>query len=511
MGIKLNIPLPSKGLMIDRPAEYIDSRSAANIKNMETNRGIIRKRIGSISLGASLNERVMRLFELQVGGLTRLIRIGLTKVEVLNKTTGVWSSITSTPLTGAKSDIVNFAFPLLSGQKIAVYTNGLDPIRKVSIAGMDSSLGGSPPKAKFIQAFGPYLVLGYINDGATYYSRIQWCDTGSPEVWSGGNAGSIDLLDDPEDMTGMGLMGSYLTVHKSNSIYLGQLVSTSDVMRFDRRATGVGAIAGATIQQLPSGQQIFLGSEGIHVFDGSTAPLIDSPIQDEIRELMNPIYAYKSQGIVVRELDEYWVNIAIEDQTEPETLYKYNWRTGQIYKDYRSNLTAMGIFLNSSGAFNWDDIVGTWNASLLRWSNELSLVLNPVVIFGDSSGNTQNRTSQTYDDNMVAYESIWETKDFVGEDYGISDIDVMLRWKGIQLWAKGDTVSSYYSIDSGTTWTAIKTSTLTDDYPGDDVPEILYFDVVSSKIRFKFVNSTSEEVFSIKKYQIDASRREMRK
>ena len=32
MPIKLNIPLPSKGLVVDRPAEYVDERSAYNIK-----------------------------------------------------------------------------------------------------------------------------------------------------------------------------------------------------------------------------------------------------------------------------------------------------------------------------------------------------------------------------------------------------------------------------------------------------------------------------------------------
>ncbi len=79
MAIKLNIPLPSKGLVVDRPSEFVDERSAYNIRNMEFNRNIIRKRAGSSLLGASLGERVMRLFELQVGSETRLIRVGLTK------------------------------------------------------------------------------------------------------------------------------------------------------------------------------------------------------------------------------------------------------------------------------------------------------------------------------------------------------------------------------------------------------------------------------------------------
>lgn len=206
----------------------------------------------------TLSERIQRYFELQVGDSTRLFRIGLTKVQILNKSTGVWASITSTPLTGVESDPVSFTFPLLSGAKIAVYTNGRDNIRKCAITGNDADLGGTPPKAKYVLAVGPYLLLAYITDGSNiYYNRVQWCDTGACETWTGGNSGSQDLIDDPEDITGVGLFGSSPTIHKTNSIYVGQLVTTSDVFRFDRKATGVGAISGNTIANIPSGEQIF--------------------------------------------------------------------------------------------------------------------------------------------------------------------------------------------------------------------------------------------------------------
>jgi hypothetical protein len=507
MGIKVNIPLPLKGLTVDRPAEYVDARAASAIKNMETNRGIIRRRIGTVQIGASLSERVMRYFELQIGSTTRLFRVGPTAVQVLNKTTGVWSSVANTALTGTATNPVSYAFPLLSGAKIATFTNGVDNIRKCSITGNDSDLGGSPPKCRYLLAFGPYLLLGYILDGGdTYYSRVQWCDTGAPETWSGGNSGSIDLLDDPEDMTGMGLMGSYATIHKSKSIYIGQLVSGSEVIRFDRRATGVGAIAGATIQQIPSGQQIFLGSDGLHIFDGNNAPLIDAPIQDEIRERLNPLYAYKSQAISVRELDEYWINVPLDDATEPTTVYKYNWRTGQIYKDFRTDLTALGTYLNVNGALTWADMSGTWNNSVLRWANDVDQGLNPTVIFGDSSGVSTTKSDETYNDNGVTNEALWETKDFTCEDYGISDINTYMRWEGGRIWAKGDTLKIYYSVDSGENWTLGSTITLDDDYLPEGYP--FYFDVVSENLRLRFLNSTSDEVFTVKKYQLAASQRE---
>ncbi len=369
MPIKLNVPLPSKGLVVDRPGEYVDQRSATAIKNMETNRGIIRKRLGTTAMGSSLGERIQRVFELQVGPETRLFRIGLTEVEVYDKGAETWSSATSTALTGTIADQISYAFPLLAAEKIAAFTNGVDPIRKCGISGNDAVLGGSPPKCRYMQAFGPYLMLAYITDGGdTFRSRLQWCDTGLPETWTGGNAGSVDLLEDPDDITGLSLFGNFLTVHKASCIYVGQLVTTSDVIRFDRKTTGVGTCAGATIQNLPSGEQIFLAADGIHVFNGITAPLIESPIQDELREGMNPEYLYKAQSVFVRELDEYWVCVAMGSDTEPQTVYKYNWRTAQVYKDERPNLTALGVFINTQEDA-WDDDSESWDSDPLGFGH----------------------------------------------------------------------------------------------------------------------------------------------
>lgn len=511
MAIKLNIPLPSKGLVVDRPSEFVDERSAYNIRNMEFNRNIIRKRAGSSLLGASLGERVMRLFELQVGSETRLIRVGLTKTEDLTKSTSTWNDISSAPLTGTLDDAVSVSYPLLSAEKIAVFTNGIDPIRKVGITGDDAALGGTPPIAKFVRAFGPYLVIAYVTDGGnTYYSRVQWSDTDSCETWSGGNAGSVNLLEDPDDITGMGVFGNFLTVHKATSIYLGQLVTTSDVFRFDRKSTGVGCVAEATIQNIPSGEQIFLGSDGIHLFNGITAPLIDSPIQDELRETINPGAVKRSNSVFVEELDEYWLAVPIGSDSDPSTIYKYNWRTQQIYRDDRPNCTAMSLYLNTT-AVTWDSAVGTWDSQTKRWDSNDALALNKVIVFGNSAGVTHRRESGATTDGTAAIDSLWETKSFTATDFGIPDIDRMMRWKGLELWALGSTVTVAYSIDNGESWTTAATLTLASYYPTDSAPLNVYFDVVSSSIRFRFTNSVDNETFTIKKYQIEATPREARK
>lgn len=511
MPIKLNIPLPSKGLVVDRPAEYVDERSAYNIKNMEFNRNIIRKRSGSTNIGSSLGERVMKIFELQVGAETRVVRVGLTKVEDLDKPSSVWSDIANSALTGTSDDNVSVAYPLLSAEKIAVFSNGIDAIRKVSLTGNDADLGGSPPIARYCRAFGPYLVLGYITTGGnTYYSRVQWSDTGDCETWTGGNAGSSDLLEDPDDITGFGVFGNFLTVHKATSIYLGQLVTTSDVFRFDRKSTGIGCVAEATIANIPSGEQIFLGTDGIHLFNGITAPLIDSPIQDELRETMNPGAVKRSNAVFVEDLDEYWVAIPIGSDTTPSTIYKYNWRTREIYKDDRPNCTAMSLYLNTTSG-TWDSALGTWDSQVKRWDSSDALSLNKVVLFGDALGVTQRRESGATLDGSKAISALWETKEFTATDFGIKDIDTLMRWKGLEIWATGNSFDISYSKDGGVSWVSAGTLNLTSYYPSDSAPLNFYFDVVSSVMRFRFTNTQPNEVFTIKKYQIYATPREARK
>ena len=66
----------------------------------------------------------------------------------------------------------------------------------------------------------------------------------------------------------------------------------------------------------------------------------------------------------------------------------------------------------------------------------------------------------------------------------------------------GNDVDIDYSIDSGITWTNIETSALGSEYPEDYAPDILYFDVLSSKIRFRFRNSTLAETFYLKQFMM---------
>jgi hypothetical protein len=513
--LKTKAPLPILGLNVASPGEFIDPRQAPNCQNMEINRQILRKRWGTQAMGASMGERIMDFGALQIGEVVKLLRVGLTKTELWDDVAAAWTDVAGASWTGTEDDIFDFAFPLIGGAKIMAITNGVDPIMKYTGSGNTAALGGTPPKARFMLDYNGYLLLLYIIDGGvTYSGRIQWPDTGDPENWTpgvGSNAGSVDLVDDGKDITGADWFGQYVAVHKESAIYLGYLTQGSGIFQFDRKATGIGTCARETIQNLPDGTQIFLARDGLHLFNGITAPLIPSPIMDEIRETLNPANAFKSKSILVREKDEYWVFMPIGSDTEPQTCYKYNYRLGYAWKDVRANLTAVSSYFKTDDP-TWDEDVGTWDAATDRWDDVINLALNPIPVFGDTVGNVTQRNNGATDAG-AAIDAFWDSKDFTCQDLGVDEDGRLVRWMEMQVWAKGNSVQMFYSTDGGNTWTESSGSpmTLASDYPSDDAPDYFYFDVLSSRIRFRFRNSNDAESFTIKNFVVKAVPREMRR
>ena len=434
------------------------------------------------------------------------IRVGLDKIEYYNSTDDIWVDITGTDLTGTTDDLVDTALPLLSGAEIICITNNKDAIRKWIASGDTADLGGTPPIAKFIQEYKTYLVCANIGGGTDISQRVQWSDTADPETWTGGNSGAVDLIEDGGEITGLNLYGNYVAVHKRGSIYLGYLVSSTDIFRFERKSTGRGTIANNSIVNLPTGEQIFLASDGIAVFNGVSATLIEAPINEEIRDEMDDTYAYRSWGVLVKDKDEVMIGIPLSGQTTGETVYKFNYKTRVLYKDDRGGATVAWIGSASAGQ-SWDQMTGTWDSQTIRWNERGLNEDSDQINIGHSDGTVTRIDETTTSDNGKPIDAYIITKDFQDSQQMIS------RWKSMELWAKGGTVDVQYSVDGGSTWVATHSNphTLTSEFPEYDSPLVIYFDVVASKIRFKFTNNTDDEALTIKQFIIDYSPREYRR
>lgn len=499
-----------QGLDVSKPSEYISAQSASYLKNVSIDRSLLVKRYGTSARGAVIggtDVEIMGGREFTNNGTKYNIRIGLDKIERYNTGTSAWVDITGTDLTGTSEDLIDTAVPLLTGDSILCITNGIDAIRKWTATGNTAALGGTPPIAKFIQEYATYLVCANIQGGTDIDQRVQWSDTANPEEWTDGNAGAVDLVEDGEAITGLNVFGNFLCVHKKSSIYLGSLVSTTAIFRFDRKNTEVGTVANGSIINLPTGEQIFLGVDGIHLFNGISAPLIQSPVNDEIRDSLNQAKAHKAWGCLVIEEDEAWIGIPIGDQETGETVYRYNYRSGVLHKDLRPGINTAWRASTSSG-LTIDEMTEPMDSYTDRFDAGQLGGLAGEIHFGSTTGYTTVQSISSNSDAGVAIPCEWQSKDFVSPDEG-----QMERWLELQVWARGyGTLTVEYSTDEGVTWTAMSGSpiTLTDTFPSDSAPQILYFDVVSSLFRVRFINNTTSDVFEIKKFLLGYLNREAR-
>ena len=492
------------GLDVSLPAEYIGSQSSPNCQNMEVDRAILQKRTGTETFGTSLGEQVMAGRQFSSQDVNFVVKVGVTEIMEWDDGNGWWTSITGTALTGTTADTIDLSTPMLSGVRVLIITNGIDNPRKYTGTGNTADLGGSPPKAKYCLEYKDYLVLANIDDGSPRRQRVAWSDTGDIENWTTGNSGTQDLTEDGENITGLGGFGDYITIHKASSIYIGYLVTTSNVFKFDRKTTGRGAVANASIQTLPNGEQAFLATDGIRLFNGTSAPLIDSKINDEIRDGLNYSKLTNVWSIVVPEKKEYWVGVPLTGDDYGNSIYKYNYETGVCYKDVRSNITCAFKFSLVSQP-TWDQEVGTWDAWSGRWDDGLDSISAPVILLNDASGQTYQRSTSVYNDGSDVIDALWESKDFQNEEIGRLN-----RWMEMEVWAKGDNVTVDYSTDRGVTWMNATTLSLNATFPDDDAPLRVYFDFISTKARFRFRNNTSGESFALKQFVVMYMPREMR-
>jgi hypothetical protein len=495
------------------PSNVLAVESNSNVMKIEVPGSVIATTttIGSSSWAAattaySSEPTIMAGREFISAGTKYNVRIGLDKIERYNTGTGTWVNITGTDLTGTLEDNHNTAVPLLNGNEVLCITNGVDAIKKWTGTGNVENLGGTPPVAKYIQEYKTYLVCANIAGGVDVSQRVQWCDTADPETWNSGNAGAVDLVEDGEEITGLNIFGDYLTVHKKSSIYVGALVSSSSIFQFARKSTGSGTVANNSIQNLPTGHQIFLADDGIRLFNGISSPLIESKINDEIRDELNSEYSYTAWSVIKKDKDEVWIGMPIGSQTQGETVYKYNYVTGILYKDERIGANAAW---NASTAISqsWNDFTTSWDDDTTSWNERTLNTGSSLTNIGFSSGRVFYVDGGSSNDGALAINAYFITKDFQDSQQVIS------RWKGMELWAKGGSVNVEYSTDGGNTWREVSNSpvTLTAEFPDFDNPTMLFFDVVASKIRFKFINDKASESLTIKQFIIDYKPREYRK
>lgn len=497
---KKPVLVPIVGLDTSAGARYIDDRASPDCQNVRIDRAEIKKREGTLAIGAASTGMVQKIIEHQREASRFLARITTDKFEYFNQQTQAWVDYTgATALNGTEDVPVTATIAKISNKNVLVFSNFVDNIKKWvnPTGGNIADLGGTPPIPKYMLYFNGYLLLGYIKDGANIYAeRIQWSDFDDPETWSGGLSGFQDCFDGTK-MTGLARLKDVVVVSKEGSLWNGWLTGDDRVMQFEMSEPRMGFISGNTIQSIPGNQLIGLGQDGIIVYNGLRADMAAPGILDDIREDLNPQVVERSHGVIVTELDEYWLFIPVSSGNYPTRLYRLNYRTGNVYRDTVRNITASGL-LTQIEKLLVNDMTGTINSYTGIFNSIIRNSLYPRLVMGDSYGYCYQFDYNRKDENGTAIEAYWCSKDYVAKEGHYAS------WQGIEYIASGDYIEWHYSTDGGTTWTEIGTQTLTSTQTKYFMP----FHALGETIRVRCRNNESNSSFAIKQFTLHAIPRE---
>jgi len=484
------IPIPVLGIDTSRPGTLLDSRATPDCQNVRIERTQIKKKEGYTQIGSTLTGDVVQIFEFDREGTKYTVAITTSKFYWWNNAGASWDDKTGTALNGVLTQPVSATTAKISGKNVCVFCNFIDAIRKWTTSGNSADLGGSPPIAKYLLGFNRYLLLGNIKDGADLYpERVQWPDYDDPETWTQGvthEAGYQDL-DDGYEMTGLFRMGNNAICSKTDALWVGYLTNDSRIWQFDSVDQRLGFLVGNTIKVIPGGMCIGLSKFGLMIFNGIRAQLITPGIFEDIRDYTDSDKVVKSHAEVVAELNEYWLFLTLSGGTYPTRLYRYNYLTGQVYKDLVTNITASGTLTRRTATLI-DDATGTIDSYTGVIDQVQQDSFYPYILLGNKDGEVFKFDYDATNEDGTAISAYWCSSDIVANPGYYS------HWQAIQFEGLGDAVTVAYSTDEGATYTDLETLTLTSSIATYTV----YCDIFAEKMRIKVYNDTVSQTFTMR-------------
>ena len=158
---------------------------------------------------------------------------------------------------------------------------------------------GQPPKGQLLTTLNGRLFVAGLYDerDALRYSNLL-----DANGWPGNNIIRVKTHDGSA-ITGMGGIGNYLVIFKQRSIHIGSVLSQYDA-NIRRVVDGTGCVNHATIQNIGDGL-IFLGEDGVYLFNGQQNSYLSQKIEHRLRSLKHSFKMAVSG--YYRKRAQYWI------------------------------------------------------------------------------------------------------------------------------------------------------------------------------------------------------------
>lgn len=390
------VAAPDVGLVANLPPHAIPDHAATAAMNVWFRAGRMEKVSGFSQVGGQLDGPVIGLYDFRTSqGDQFWLAATETTLYYYDAVSGAWAAL-ATGLSGVRSIPADFA----QFRDIALFTNGTDPIKKITVGPGGSlqaaNLGGSPPRCKRIAVFqGHAVAINITNDGSGVArpNTIMWSDVGDIEVWNAGDAGTMAFDDEAgELMDGETLVDS-LIVGKSSAIYAVEYTVAPFTMTRRRLTTGTGFISPRAVTAVRDALFYISGVDRqIHRLTPAGALPVGDAVRDRLfAELDFQASRYVFAVPVIRDQSVLFGIPLAGDSVGVQIAYILNYAEGRP-RWGRRELTAEGsLALSAAEAallsdLRWDDVNSTWDSQVLSWDEAQTLRGAPILLHGTVSG-----------------------------------------------------------------------------------------------------------------------------
>jgi hypothetical protein len=387
-------------------------------------------------------------------GNTQLIRAVGTKLQ--RETAGVWSDI-STGLTDTDYSAANFD---VNGAAL-ILTNGTDPVLYYNGTTV-ADLSANAPKGKYVTADNLRVFIGNVSTDSTQ-DVVHYCAFQDATDWlSPENSGAVQYYTpNGGAITALTTFGGTIWVFKKDSFC--NIFHTGDARaayRLVPNTDNVGCINHKTLVGV--GEALYwLGENDVFIGAAGASSRIGEPVRTYLNRI-NKTYIDKCSAFT--DGLRYYLNLVIDDATEPNIRLMYDTRRGyQI-----------------------------WRVSAINENYRYGALLNGVPYAGNASG-------QTYKVNASPTTGEWS---ITSKDFDRSEAE-REYWQLYNqcFFPPGSTLLLEASVDQGTTWHSIGDTMVSSNSAQND-PTIIPLDVVplGSWIRFRFSGTGTFRLYSSQRY-----------
>lgn len=426
----------------------------------------------------------------------------------LNQRSGTtWSTYPAGNLTGSEDQRASncYAYTVALGDLLLIANLGYN-VQKYNGSTLADLGGLTTVKSATIANFMSHIVLGNTNEAGTASPwRVKWSNISTPETWTGGTSGQLDLIDTDDFITKLRTLYNRLFIYREKTIWELVYVGSPSYFRAVPLFSAVGTKAPDSLAEVTGitgreGNNLFFGNDNVYLFDSRSLTAVGDQVAAALyggSAIVNVNYLKRIQGYYDRTFKLYFLAIPTGVNTYPDTIFALDLQSGSWWGPIVPGIPirCFGQDVNTGQTWNaTNPLVGTWSQQSVTWLG--TAVPRDVTLIGSAANSTILKLDPfTYQVGGSTPTAYIETGDMIP--------GTVTRW--VRFYAEmngtgGGTLM--YSTDGGNSWKVLATVT------GTGVGWLglsWHFNFSSEKVRFRL--TLADNVSKVRRMQIWYKRR----